>query len=159
VALLDFIQNRNQQTGPRQDQNAQMAKPQTAREMYAAQEAQEQANRKPLTPDVKSQADQVMEAVGKHQFQEHARGQSAPADQASHSEPMRQNAVNQDKEAHSLSPTTEQVGKVADAQTAPSPNRATPDDIVAEERMKATEKSRQQGQSQTPQQQRGGWER
>jgi hypothetical protein len=157
VALLDFIQNRNQQSGPSQDQNAQMAKPQTAREMYAAQDAQEQTNRKPLTPGVKSQADQVMEAVGKHQFQEH--GGAATGNRESHDEPMRQNAVNQDKTAHALSPTTEQVGKVADSQTAPSPNRATPDDIVAEERMKATEKSRQQAPSQQPRPERGGWER
>jgi hypothetical protein len=86
MALLDFIQNRGQQTGPSQDQSAGMAKPQTAREMYAAQEAQEQASRKPLSPEVKSQADQVMEAVGRHQFQGHGRAQAAPSAQASHSE-------------------------------------------------------------------------
>jgi hypothetical protein len=159
MAFLDFIKNRQaEQQTPSQDTKPEHAKPATAREMYAQQEAQEKANRAELTPDVKSKADEVMKAVNQASLSAQAQSQSAPSEGGGSSTPMRQAEMNQDKTAPALSPTTDQVGKAADS---PSHNQPTPDDIVHKERSEKTQDAaRDQAQrSQSQERSRGGWER
>jgi len=145
MAFLDFIKNRQQQAASPQEQKPETTKqPQTAREMYAQQDAPEKATQAPLTPEVKAQADRAMETLDKSSF--HLRSQSAasPSETGGNSEPMRQNAVNQDKAAPALSPTTEQMGKVAEKES------AAPSNEPAKE---------QPQKSQARRHDRGGWER
>ena len=140
MAFLDFIKHRQTEQKPEPPKQ-----PQTAREMYAAQNAQEKVSQNPLTPEVKAQADRAMKSLDQGSF--HLQSQSAPAaptETGGHSEPMRQKAVNQNVEAPALSPTTEHMGKVAEkGSSAPS-----------------NEPAKEQPQkSQTRQHDRGGWER
>jgi hypothetical protein len=113
MAFLDFIKNRQQQPGP---ETSQEQGPRNAREMYAQREAQDQAALKPISPEVKAQADRVMGRLDSGSF--HLRTETAQSPSAGgggNSEPMRQKALNQDHIAFLLSPTTSQVGRVAEA--------------------------------------------
>jgi hypothetical protein len=159
MAFLDFIKNRqSEQQTPLQETKPEHAKPATAREMYAQQDAQEKANRTELTPDVKSKADEVMQAVNQASLSAQTQSPSSPSEGGGSSTPMRQAEMNQDKTAPALSPTTEQVGRPANE---PNHNQPTPDDIVHQERSQKTQESaRDQAQrSQSQERSRGGWER
>jgi hypothetical protein len=175
MAFLDFIKNR--QAEQKSAQQTPKQQPQTAREMYAAKDAQEKTNQKPLTPEIKAQADRVLGRA--EQASSFLQSSSAPSSGGeTRGEPMRQKQMNQDKAAPALSPTTEQVGKVAekgqsgrenDARGAGIHNRATPDEIKAGERGLANTPPESRKQKESPQNQpekaatpsrgRGGWER
>jgi hypothetical protein len=172
MPFLDWTKNRSATIPP--ETKPDVPKTQTARDFFSQRNAQEKANEKPLTPEVKEQADRAMASIDKATWS--LRPQEAPSqsDAETRNEPMRQAELNQGKTAPALSPTTEQVGRSAEALAEPlqndqgqrtnrvSPNRSTPDDIIAEERAGTIEKSQQVSPAPTPRTQsrdRGGWER
>ncbi|HTV53583.1 MAG TPA: hypothetical protein VMI06_01570 [Terriglobia bacterium] len=115
MAFLDFIRNRQQVS---QEQTTE-PKPETAREMYAREATQEQASQRSvneLNQADKAEAKELGSRVDK--AVEQIRSNDRPAapsqsDSTANPEPMRQNMVNQDKEAPELSPTSAQRGTIA----------------------------------------------
>jgi hypothetical protein len=143
MAFLDFIKRRNQPAPAEQKPETQA--PRTARELYALRDAQEKATANPISPGVKAQADRALERVDKGSFYLRAEASQAQAPTGgSHSEPMRQNQLSQEHVAFLLSPTTAQVGKVAES---PSEGRSK----------ESPEK--QASPTQAPSKSRDGWER
>ena len=141
MAFLDFIKTRKQQAP---GETPQPPNPQTAREMYTQRDAQEKASAKPISPEVKAQADRVMQTLDKGSF--HLRAEPAPAPSSGtggNSEPMRQKALSQEHVAFLLSPTTTQVGRVAE-----TPSEAPSKDSAE-----------RPARPQSPSKSRGGWER
>ncbi len=132
MAFLDFVKNR--QAGQQQAVagNTQEQKPQTAKEMYTQQAAQEKATQKTVDqiPDAdKAKAKEVGERIDKatQHLQKNAPAQpSVPADGTGSPEPMRQNMTAQDKSAPSLSPTSAQKGTPATEKSAASPSTEAP---------------------------------
>ena len=63
MAFLDWIKNGN--AAPQQSvaNKFQEQKPETAKEMYSRQDAQERAAAKPIPPEAKTQADHAMRGV------------------------------------------------------------------------------------------------
>lgn len=174
MVFLDFVKNRPSETQEfAPEQALQTQQPRTSREMYAAQHAQEKTNRQPASPEVKAQADRAMETLNESSFHIRPQCWSASPSEVGHSEPMRRNAVNQDKIAPALSRATEEAGRVADrTQSAPynEPRqsglhkRSTRDETIASERTPSTSPETDTGKEQTSPQrtshkERSGWER
>jgi hypothetical protein len=112
MAFLDFMKNQQTQQQSAAQQTAQQ-KPETAREMYARQAAQDKQT---LNSPAQMPADQQAKAaeIGAR-LQQATRHLEPEAPSSSPiggntSQPMAQKALNQDKVAPMLSPTTEQVG-------------------------------------------------
>lgn len=110
MALLDFIKNRQSQ----QQSSAPEAKPETAKEMYARESVQQKASEKSpasLSPDQQARVREVQETM---QQATHSPNQTSspasPSEGATNPQPMAQMAMNQDKAAPALSPTTAQTG-------------------------------------------------
>ncbi len=111
MAFLDFIKNRDQQ--PAQ----QAAKPETAKEMYSREAAQEKANRIDPTPEQVEKAQKIGETLRK--ATQHIGNDNAPQADASSNgsqsspaaEMQKQNG--QDKAQAALSPTDNASGKTA----------------------------------------------
>lgn len=142
MAFLDFIKNRQRQ---RDIETPQQPNPQTARELYAQRDAQEKASAKPISPEVKAQADRVMETLDKGSFHLRTEPAAAPSSfTGGNSEPMRQKALSQAHVAFLLSPTTTQVGRVAE----------TPSEVPSKDSI-----DQQPARPQSPSKSRGGWER
>jgi hypothetical protein len=116
MALLDFIKNRKQQPSTEQTQNQ---KPETAKQMYAREAAQDRANQKPepqIADAEKVKAKELgarIDAVAQETQQKVPAQTPAPESGASSPEPQRQMMTAQDKVAPSLSPTTAQAGTPA----------------------------------------------
>jgi len=123
MAFLDWIKNRRPQT--------QIAgtkpKPETAKEMYTRQAAQEKTNPLDRIPaDERAKLDAIkgtLERATQHQGRD-VPTLAAPADAMGNREALRQNMAGQDKAAPALSPTTTQTGKRA---TEKGPSRKTPE--------------------------------
>jgi hypothetical protein len=114
MGFTDWIKNRNASQQASVAENSQQQKPETAKEMYSREAAQEKANAKPITPEIKAQADRVtatMDKATQHMSQNSGAPSAAPSDGASSPQPMRQNMTGQDKTAPALSPTSAQRGQ------------------------------------------------
>jgi hypothetical protein len=125
MALLDFIKNRQQQPSGEQSQQPE---PETAKEMYSRQAAQEKTDQKPVQqiPEAdKSQAKELGARLDKatQHIQQGAPAQTpAPADSTGSPQPMAQKMMNQDTAAPALSPTSAQSGTRESQQEAPAPS-------------------------------------
>ena len=114
MAFLDFIKygNATQQTAANQSQ-----KPETAKEMYTRQAAQEKPALKPLDQlpaDQRAQVDAIKARLEKAtQHIDKGAQAPAPADAGGSREAVRQNMTGQDKTAPALSPTSAQAGQPA----------------------------------------------
>jgi hypothetical protein len=131
MAFLDFIKNRNASQQQSVANKSQEQKPETAKEMYSRQAAQERADRKPVEqiPQAdKAAAKSVGERIDKatQHLREQRPAQSSPGDSASSPEPMRQNMMNQDKAAPALTPTSAQAGTPAVDKAAPEASKGAP---------------------------------
>jgi len=114
MALLDFIKNRNAapQQDASQERKQEMPSPQTAKQMYAAQAAQDKAAEKPITPEIKAQADRILATVREPQQQTPlAAAPIAAGDGSNHAQLQKQ--TNQDNVQAALSPTDAAAGKTA----------------------------------------------
>lgn len=115
MALLDFIKNRQSQE--QTSQQSQQQKPETAREMYSRQAQQEQTGQtkvEQLSQADKSAAKELgarLDKATQHIRQDAANQATAPTDGAASPQPMRQNMLQQDHAAPSLSPTSAQRGQ------------------------------------------------
>ena len=154
MAFLDFIKNR--QTEQRSaGQPSQQQKPETAKEMYAQQAAQEKTAPKALDQMAPEQWAKVEDIKAKmKQATQYLRQNEQPAspdraDGATGPQPMAQKMTSQDKAAPALSPTSAQAGTRATEQEAPGPS--------GESQAKAQEKS--QGRPQTIARRPPSWER
>ena len=124
MALLDFIRNR----GGQEQATADQPKPETAKEMYRREASQE--NPKPvqsLTPDQQAKVAQARELF--QQGTERAANApsvnaEAPAGGATSPQPMRQMAMNQDKESPALSPTSAQAGTPSSERQVQAPEKS-----------------------------------
>jgi hypothetical protein len=131
MAFLDFIRNREGQR-PAGEQQSQQEQPETAKQMYTRQAAEEQANAKPVDRDMKPEQRAVMSDVqtkmrsSAEQPSETAAPSSAPADATANPQPMRQNMMNQDKAAPESSPTSAQSGATVKEVEGPSAPAETP---------------------------------
>jgi hypothetical protein len=127
MALLDFIRNRN--TSPQQAvaNKPQEQKPETAKEMYARQAAQEKASQKTIAdmpPAQRARMDAIKAELQK--ASQHIDGQAKAQpkmDTGGSREALRQNMTGQDKTAPALSPTSAQAGK---PETEKTPAKETP---------------------------------
>jgi len=163
MALLDFIKNRQASektpaAGTPQQQRSDSTKPQTAKEMYTREAANEKTSRNPverMPEDQRAKAQEIgarLDNATNHLNQNAQTPSPAPADSASSPEASRQNMTNQDKAAPDLSPTSMQAGSTGHEAHSPAHSNDAPAD------------SRQndiQSPSQTPSPSRGrgGWER
>jgi len=113
MALLDFIRNRQESQQQSVAQTPQEQKPETAKEMYSRQDAQEKAASKTITPEIKAQADRAMATMNK--ASEHVQSPSKRTAPETGSAPQAQlqNQSRQDKTQESLSPTDGTAGKTA----------------------------------------------
>jgi hypothetical protein len=127
MALLDFIRNRGGQN-PATEQQSQQQQPETAKQMYTRQDAEERTNAKPanqIPPDQRERVEAVKSDIQKAtQFQGQSSEAGAPAqqDSATSPQPMAQKAMGQDNVAPDLSPTSAKDGvrPSDDKQIAPS---------------------------------------
>jgi hypothetical protein len=124
MAFLDWMKNRGQQS-PAAEPKQQ--KPETAKEMYTREVAQEKANRIAPTPDQEQRAQKIGEVLNK--ATQH-REQSAPApsnapDEGSTNAAQLQNQNQQGKAQEGLSPTDDARGKTAGQEQQPAPEKTT----------------------------------
>jgi hypothetical protein len=115
MAFLDWVKNRGgQNTAP--EHQPQQQQPETAKQMYTRQDAEQRVNAKPATqipPDQRERVEAVKADLQKAtQFQRQSSEAAAPApqDSATSPQPMAQKATGQDKVAPDLSPTSAKDG-------------------------------------------------
>ena len=131
MPFLDFIKNRNVSQQQSVANKPQDQKPETAKEMHSRQAAQEKAAEKPITPEIKAQADRAMATINK--ASQHLEPQPAPAapDGGSPAAHL-QKQNHQEKAQPALSPTDGAAGKTAaqDKEKAPEkPVSRTPQTV------------------------------
>jgi hypothetical protein len=157
MPFLDFI-SKNRQTFQQEPvaKKTQEQKPDTAKEMYTRQSAQEKVNQKPREQLPQEQKAELAEVKARLEKATQHIGQNAPAsspsppDSASTPQPMRQNMTGQDKAAPALSPTSAQAGQPATEKNAPEPSN--------ESQAKTPEKAAGRTQQTLPRP-RASWER
>lgn len=114
MAFLDFINNRQESQQRSVAQKSQEQKPETAKEMYARQDAQEKtAASKPITPEIKAQADRAMATMNKASEHVQSPAKRTAPEPGSAPQAQLQNQSRQDKTQESLSPTDGASGKTA----------------------------------------------
>lgn len=130
MGFTDWIRNRQANRQQSVAQNTQEQKPETAKQMYNREAAQEEANRKPIEPQI-SEPHKVETRAAAELFDKVVRqpqGQGAPAqtpipsDASGSPEAVRQKATNQDKSAAALSPTSAQKGTPETEKQTPAPS-------------------------------------
>jgi|SRR5580658_6356126 hypothetical protein len=112
MALLDFMKNRNASQQQPVADKSQDLKLETAKEMYSREAAREKAAERPITPEIKAQADRVMATIDK--ASQYLQPQSAPAapDGGTNAAQL-QKQDHQEKARAALSPTDSAAGKTA----------------------------------------------
>jgi hypothetical protein len=131
VEFLDFIKNRNASRQEPDTSKSQEQKPETAKEMYTRQAAQDKANQKPIEQIPQADKD-VAKSVGERidretqHLQERSPAQPSVGETASSPEPMRQTMLSQNKAAPALTPTSAQAGITEAEKSAPSPSKDAP---------------------------------
>lgn len=123
MAILDFIKNRTQ--SQQTPQKPQEQKPETAKQMYARQAAEEKAKAKPVAEipasdkavakDVAARIEKATQHLDKNAPAQPA----APIDSSATPAPARQNMTGQDKAQESLSPTDANAGKTQSQEKQP----------------------------------------
>jgi hypothetical protein len=128
MAFLDFVNNRQAAQQQAVAQKSQEQKPETAKEMYARQDTKEQAATKPITPEIKAQADRAMATMNKATEHVQSPAKQPAPETGSAPQAQLQNQSRQDKAQEALSPTDGASGKTAlqDKEKAPdkAPQRA-----------------------------------
>jgi hypothetical protein len=128
MAFLDFVNNRQGAQQQAVAQKAQEQKPETAKEMYARQDAQHKAASKNITPEIKAQADRAMATMNKASGHAQSPAKRTAPETGSAPQAQLQNQSRQDKAQSALSPTDGAAGKTAiqDKEKAPekTPQRA-----------------------------------
>jgi hypothetical protein len=122
MAFTDWIKNRNASQQPSVAENSQQQKPETAKEMYSREAAQEKAKAKPITPEIKAQADRVTATMDKATQHMQTPAAAAPAEGGTNS-PHLQKQNRQDKTQAALSPTDDAAGKAAGQAKQPAPEK------------------------------------
>jgi hypothetical protein len=129
MAFLDFMQKRTAtQQSPvartSQEQTPEAPAPQTARQMYAQQSAQEKTpplNQMPQDQQARLEAIKTtLQKATQHIDKNAAAPSPAPADSTDSQEAMRQKMTGQDKAAPALSPTSAEAGQRAAELNSPS---------------------------------------
>jgi anti-sigma28 factor (negative regulator of flagellin synthesis) len=127
MAFLDFMKNR--QAGQQQSSadKAQQQKPETAKETHTPHDSQAKASQQrvdQMPADQKAKVEEIkgtLQKATQHMDRGSKAPSSAPADGATSPQPMRQNAMSQDKTAPPLSPTSAQKGTPATEKEQSSP--------------------------------------
>jgi hypothetical protein len=122
MAFLDFIKNRDaSQQQPVADKSQESS--QTAKEMYTRQAAQEKAAEKPITPEIKAQADRALATINK--ASQHLESAARPAAPESGGSPAAQlqKQDHQDKTQKALSPTDSGAGKTPSQENGKAPEK------------------------------------
>lgn len=110
MRFISWIKNQGKQQSVAEKQ--QPAKPETAKEMYSRQAAQEMAAERPITPEIKAQADRALSTINK--ASQHLHSQSAPqAPDGGGNAAYLQKQDHQGKAQEALSPTDGRAGKSA----------------------------------------------
>ena len=117
MGFVDWIKNRQANQQQSVAQNTQEQKPETAKQMYNREDAEQKANRIAPTPDQEARAQKIGEELRKPSQDPGERG-SAPSHAPAPSESggnaaQRQNQSHQDKAQKALSPTDDAAGKTA----------------------------------------------
>jgi hypothetical protein len=127
VAFLDFVKNRNASQQQPVAEKSQAQKPETAKEMYTREAAQEKANRVAPTADQEARAQKIGDELRKAtQHLEHRDfgPSNAPAGSGSNA-PQLQKQNKQDKAQEALSPTDDAAGKTAVQDKQPKQEKAS----------------------------------
>jgi hypothetical protein len=129
MAFLDFVRNRQESQQQSVAQTSREQKPETAKEMYTRQDAQEKtAASKPITPEIKAQADRAMATMNKASEHVQSPAKRTAPETGSAPQAQLQNQSRQDETQEALSPTDGASGKTAlqDKEKAPekAPQRA-----------------------------------
>jgi hypothetical protein len=122
MAFLDFVKNRQQQPTPEQNQNQ---KPETAKEMYSRQSAQDKAEARPITPEIKAKADRAMATMNKASQHVDSQGKTEASESSGSPQAQLQKQHNQDKTQEALSPTDHTAGKTAGQENQKAPEQST----------------------------------
>jgi hypothetical protein len=121
MAFLDFIKNRNQQQPVAE--KSQEQKPENAKQMYTREAAEQKAAEKPITPEVKAQADKAMGTM--REFQQQGSPSQPSVSEGSSPNAHLQKQDYQDKAQHALSPTDGAAGKTASQEKTKAPEKQT----------------------------------
>jgi len=114
MAFLDFVNNRQAAQQQAVAQKSQEQKPETAKEMYTRQDTQEKtAASKPITPEIKAQADRAMATMNKASEHVQSPAKRTAPETGSAPQAQLQNQSRQDKAQEALSPTDGASGKTA----------------------------------------------
>ncbi len=157
MAFLDFLKRQSSEQQPVAE-TSQQQKPETAKEMYTREAANEKAARKPvehMPEDAKAQAREtgaLLDKATQHLNSDRSPAQ-APQGSSESPEASRQNMTHQDKAAHDLSPTSAQKGTPSHEQKSPSVSERTP------EAPKPDKTPSPMPEAPAPSRSRGGWER
>ena len=122
MAFLDFIRNREaQQSAVRP---AEQQKPETAKQMYSREAAQEKVAGQPmrLSPQTQAKVDEIKATLQSATRDLGSSGPAAPstADGATNPQPMAQNMLAQSKQVPALTPTSAQAGTPSTGKDAPA---------------------------------------
>jgi hypothetical protein len=146
MAFLDFINNKQGQrpAGEQQSQQqSQQQKPETAKQMYTREAAQDAASRKPEPQIPDAEKSKARELGGRIDTAAQDIKQNAPAQAAeggaSSPEAQRQMMTGQDKVAPPQSPTSAQKGTPATEKNAPAPSQ----DASSQSKERSQEQTRQ----------------
>lgn len=123
MALLDFIK-RNAPQQQSVANKSQEQKPETAKEMYTREAVQEKAEQRPITPEVKAQADRATAAMEKATQHVTPNSTPAPAEGGTNNAQL-QKQSHQDKAQSSMSPTDGAAGITAAQEKQPAPEKTT----------------------------------
>ncbi len=97
--------------------------PETAKEMYSRQEAQEKAAARPITPEIKAQADRALSTINKASQHLQSQSPSQESDGGSNAGYL-QKQDHQGKAQEALSPTDGREGKTAAQDKSKVPDKA-----------------------------------
>ena len=124
MAFLDFVNNRQAAQQQSVAPTTQEQKPETAKEMYARQDTQEKTASKPITPEIKAQADRAMATMNKASEHVHSAAKRTAPETGSAPQAQLQNQSRQEKTQESLSPTDGTAGKTALQSKEKAPEKA-----------------------------------
>ena len=129
MAFLDWVKSKSQQQSI--VSKSQETKPETAKEMYTREAAQEKANLKPLDQmpaDQRAKVEAIkatLEKATQHIDKSAQAPSPAAADGTGNREAVRQNMTGQDRTAPALSPTSAEAGRTGQS-NAPTASHEPP---------------------------------
>jgi len=124
AGFIDWIKSRNAARQQAVAEKPQERKPETAKEMYTRETAQEKTAQRPITPEIKAQADRAASAI-KEGMQRPSQAEPAAPETGGSPTARLQKQDGQEKTQAALSPTDGAAGKTPSQESPKKPEKTT----------------------------------